>query len=347
MNNAAPPPPKHLPVRPDWLALRTEPIIEPALPIIDPHHHLWDHVGNRYFFPELMSDLDAGHNIRATVFMQCEAMYRADGDPELQPVGETEFVNGVAAMSASGNYGPGRACAGIIGYADLRLADRVKRVLEAHVAAGGGRFRGVRNMAVFHKDPAAHGSTARPPEGLMRDESFRKGIRVLAGMGLTLDTYLYHTQIDEFSELARAVPDAPIVLNHVCAPIGIGPYEGKRQEVFAAWSKSITEAAKQKNVCMKLGGLGMRIFGFKFQDEKLPPTSEELAKAWGPYVEHCISAFGPDRCMFESNFPVDKGTCSYVALWNAFKRIAAQYSASEKTALFSGTAARFYKLSVA
>ncbi len=339
--------PKHIPVRPAWLALRHEPVIEPDLPIVDPHHHLWDHVGNRYFFPELTADLGAGHNVRATVFMQCEAMYRAEGDPELSCVGETEFVNGVAAMSASGNYGPARACAGIIGYVDLRLGDRAKRVLEAHVAAGGGRFRGVRNMAVWHKDPEAHGSTARPPEGLLADPSFRKGLGVLTAMGLSFDTYLYHTQLGEFCDFARACPDTPIVLNHVCAPIGIGPYAGKRQEVFAEWSRGMAEAAKFPNVCVKLGGLGMRIFGFTFHEQNLPPASEELAKAWGPYLEHCISVFGPGRCMFESNFPVDKGSCSYVALWNAFKRIAAQYSPSEKTALFSGTAARVYRLDVA
>ncbi len=344
MSTDAPPPPKHIPVRPDWLGLRTEPILEPDLPIIDPHHHLWDHEGNRYFFPELMSDLNSGHNIRATVFMQCEAMYRADGPVEMRPVGETEFVNGVAAMSASGHYGPARACAGIIGYADLRLGDKAKPVLEAHVAAGGGRFRGVRNMAVFHKDPAAHGSTSRPPEGLMRDPSFRKGIEVLAGMGLTLDTYIYFTQIEEFCALARTVPSATIILNHICAPIGIGPYEGKRDEVFAEWSKRITEASKLPNAIMKLGGMGMRIFGFKFHEQSQPPTSEELAKAWGPYVEHCVATFGPDRCMFESNFPVDKGSCSYASLWNAFKRIAKQYSADEKKALFHDTAARVYKL---
>jgi L-fuconolactonase len=346
MNAPSHPPSNHLPVRPEWLALRTEEIIEPDLPIVDPHHHLWDKPGNRYFFPELLADLQSGHNVRATVFIQCDAMYRADGDPDLICVGETEFVNGVAAMSASGHYGEARACAGIVGYADLRLGDGVKRVLEAHLAAGGGRFRGVRNMSVYHKDPAAHTSLARPPEGLLLDAGLRKGLQVLTRMGLTLDSFMYHTQMHELVDLARAVPDAQIVLNHISAPLGVGPYEGKRQEVFANWSKSIAEVAKCPNVNVKLGGFGMRMFGFTFQNEKLPPTSEQLAEAWKPYVEHTISVFGPDRCMFESNFPVDKGTCSYAALWNAFKRIAKPYSAAEKTAMFSGTAARFYRLSI-
>ncbi len=161
------------------------------------------------------------------------------------------------------------------------------------------------------------------------------------------ETFAYHTQIAELRDLARAAPDATIVANHILAPLGIGPYEGKRKEVFAEWSKSMSDLATCPNVMVKLGGMAMRLFGFRLHEQGLPPSSEDLAAAWRPYMEHCIAAFGPERCMFESNFPVDKGGCSYAVLWNAFKRIAARYSADEKNALFGGTAARVYRIDIA
>jgi len=335
---------KHIPVREDWLALRSEEIIEPDLAIIDPHHHLWDHAAGRYFLPDLLADLGTGHNIISTVFMECHAMYRQGGDPELAPVGEVEFVNGVAAMSASGAYGPTRICEGIIGRAELTLGARARRVLEALIAAGGGRFRGVRYSAVWHPDPAARGSSVLAPPGVLSEASFREGFACLKTLGLTFDAWVYHTQLQELVDLARAFPDTGIIANHMGGTIGIGPYAGKREEVFADWKARVEALAKCPNVSMKLGGLGMRLFGFTFQNEALPPSSEELAAAWRPYIETCIEAFGADRCMFESNFPVDKGTCSYAALWNAFKRISKSYSADEKAALYRKTAARTYRL---
>jgi L-fuconolactonase len=337
-------PSPHFAVRPDWLALHREPALEPDLPIIDAHHHLWDRPESRYFFFDLLDDLSSGHRVEATVFMECGAMYRQDGAVELRPVGEVEFANGAAAMSASGAYGACRICVGIVGYGDLLLGDRLGAVLEKYVEAGGGRFRGVRQVSAWHPDRTACGSLANPPPGLLQEPSFRRGLAVVQRMGLSLDSYMYHTQLHELVEPASLFPDVPIVLNHAGGAIGIGPYAGKRDEVFREWRDGILELARCPNVHVKLGGLGMRVFGFDFATRAKPPSSEELAQAWAPYIETCIEAFGADRCMFESNFPVDKGTCSYAVLWNAFKRVASGASEREKAALFGGTATRVYRL---
>lgn len=335
---------RHIPVREDWLAQRKEPALEPDLPIIDPHHHLWDNASGVYLMPELLADVGTGHNIISTVFMECRAMYRADGDPDLASIGEVEFVNGIAAMSASGAYGPTRTCEGIVGHANLTRGARAKGILEALMQVSGGRFRGVRYSSVWHPDPSARGSAVTAPEGLLADKGFREGFACLAPLGLTFDAWVYHKQLGELAALARKFPETTIVTNHVGGAIGIGPYAGKRDEVMADWRRGIAELAACPNVVMKVGGLGMRLFGFTFQDESTPPSSEQLAPAWRPYVEGCIEAFGPSRCMFESNFPVDKGSCSYGVLWNAFKRISTGYSADERAALFRGTAARVYGL---
>lgn len=334
----------HLTVRPDWLALHREEIIEPDLPIVDPHHHLWDRPNNRYFAFDLLDDIASGHDIRATVAVEAGAMYRADGDDKMRPVGEVEFLNGQAAISASGAYGTPRIAAGIVGTADLRLGDRVRPVLEKLVRAGGDRIRGIRFISVWHADPTAHASLARPPAHVLLDPQVRDGFAHLAPLGLSFDAWMYHTQLDEALDLARAFPGTTIILNHVGGAIGIGPYAGKRDQVFAAWRASMRSLAQCPNVHVKLGGLGMRLFGFDFASQARPPTSEALATAWRPYVETCIEAFGAQRCMFESNFPVDKGSCSYHVLWNAFKRIAAGASAQDKRWLFSETARRVYRL---
>ena len=330
-------------LKPDWLALHREEPLEPGLPIVDPHHHLWDHPGNPYLLPDLLKDLDCGHNIVATVFVECRAMYRADAPVERKSLGETEFVNGIAAMSASGAYGPARVCAGIVGNVDLRHGARAGAILEAHMAVAGGRFRGIRNGSAWHPD-GIKATSANPPPGLLQDRSFREGFASLARLGLSFDAWLLHTQIDDILDLARAFPGTPLVLDHVGGPLGIGPYVGKRDEVFAQWRQAIGELARCPNVHVKLGGLGMHTIGFDFHARARPPTSQELAQAWRPYIETCIAAFGARRSMFESNFPVDKGTCSYQVLWNAFKRIAAACSDDETTALFGGTATRVYRL---
>ena len=332
---------------PAWLAQHAEPIIEPALPIIDPHHHLWDRDAP-YLFGEFRADITTGHNIRASVFVECGEMYRADGDPALAPVGETEFVNGVAAMSASGKYGAARICAGIVGSADLLLGAAVDAVLEAHLRAAGERFRGIRGRSVWDADPTIKGSAKDFPPGLLGEARFREGYARLARHGLTFDSWLFHPQIPELADLAGAFPDTPVVLDHIGAPLGIGVYAGRTDEVFAAWRRSLAELARRPNVVVKLGGLGMHLFGFDLDaaHRERPAASEELARRWRPYLETCIELFGHDRCMFESNFPVDKRSASYPVLWNAFKLVAAGCSATEKAALFHDTAQRVYRLAV-
>jgi len=334
----------YLPVRQDWLDRWQEEILEPGLPIVDPHHHLWDRPGWRYLLDELLADLNSGHNVVATVFLQCRAMHRADGPEELRPVGETEFVNGVAAMSASGIYGPARVCAGIVGHADLGLGARVQDVLEAHLRAGGGRFRGIRHISAWDADASVMNPVNPPPPGLLGDPAFREGFARLAPLDLSFDAWLYHPQIHELTALARAFPTTRIVLNHVGGPVGIGVYAGRREEVFDRWASAIRALAACPNVYVKLGGLGMRVGGFDFHDRPEPPTSEALAAAWRPYVQTCVEAFGAARSMFESNFPVDKGSYGYAAFWNGCKRLARGASPTEKAELFGRAAARFYRL---
>jgi len=308
------------PIREAWLQQWDEDILEPDLPIVDPHHHLWDRGGWRYLLHELLDDLNSGHTIVATVFLQCRSMHRADGPEEYRPVGETEFVNGVAAMSASGGFGSARVCAGIVGHADLRLGARVGDVLEAHIRAGGGRFRGVRHTTAWDADSSVVNPSNVASPGLMADASFREGLATLTSLGLSFDAWLYHPQIDELTDLARALPDARIVLNHVGGPLGIGAYSGHNDEVFERWSKSIRNLASCPNVHVKLGGLGMRINGLGFEDNPRPLSTEALAAGLRPFFETCVEAFGAERCMFESNFPVDRRSCSYTVLWNTFKR---------------------------
>jgi L-fuconolactonase len=346
---------------------RTEEILEPDLPIVDPHHHLWDNpaamiaamprTGHgfegilrgsaRYLLDELLADVQSGHRVLATVFLECGAMYRADGPEALRCVGETEFVNGVAAMSASGRYGDVRVCAGIVGHADLRLGARVEEVLAAHGAAAPARFRGIRQSASWDADPNVLGPLAgRVPAGLYRDAKFREGFAVLQRFDLSFDAWLLEPQLPELVDLARAFPETPIVLDHVGTPLGIAAYSGKREARFGDWRESIRALAECPNVAVKLGGLAMPFAGFPTFGASPPASSEALARDWQPYLETCIEAFGPTRCMFESNFPVDKLPCSYATLWNAFKRVAAPYSPQEKKALFGGTAARVYRLPI-
>jgi predicted TIM-barrel fold metal-dependent hydrolase len=336
----------YLPVRDDWLARRTETILEPGLPIVDPHHHLWERPDWVYMLDDLLADINSGHNIVATVFVQCRSMHRASGPEAFRPVGETEFVNGVAAMSASGGYGPTQICAGIVGHVDLRNGDASRAVLEAHIRAGGGRFRGIRHITAWDADSGLMNPAYAPPPRLMYDETFRKGFACLAPLDLSFDAWLYHPQIPDVTALARAFPDTRICLNHVGGPLAIGPYAGRRAEIFETWSKSIRDLAACPNVVVKLGGMAMRINGWDFHTKAEPPSSAELAAAWKPYVETCIEAFGASRCMFESNFPVDKGSYGYAVFWNACKILAKGASAAEKADLFSGTAAQFYRLDI-
>jgi L-fuconolactonase len=329
---------------PAWWAQRKEEVPEPALEIVDPHHHLWDRNGHRYLLDQLLADTGSGHNITQSVFVECGSMYRADGPAEMRPVGEIEFVNGTSAMSASGQFGKSRLCAGIVGHADLRLGEGVARVLEAEITAGDGRFRGIRHSVVWDPSETFSRGRTNSPKGQMADATWRAGFARLAPLNLTFEAWLYHPQLVELADLARAFPQTTIILNHVGGPLGIGPYADKKQETFAAWQAGIAELGKCQNVVVKLGGLGMLFGMFDFHTRETPPSSEELARAYKPYIETCIAAFGPDRGMFESNFPPDGVSSSYAVLWNAFKRLAAGYSADEKAKLFSGTAKRVYRL---
>ena len=330
--------------REDWLALYSEEIIDPKRRIIDAHHHLWDRQGARYMLEELTDDIAMGHNIVATVYVDCRSMYRANGPEAFKPVGEVEFANGVAAQSASGGYGTCQINAAIVSHVNLQLGDDAKPVLEAQIKAGNGRYRGIRHSSAWDADPAVAGAYSVRPKGLLADPQFRKGFACLGPLGLTFDAWLFHPQIPELADLARAFPNQRIVMDHCGGPAGLGVYAGRRDEIFKTWKASVEDIAKCPNVVVKLGGLAMMLLGYDFHTRAKPVSSEELAKAWKPYMETCIAAFGPNRCMFESNFPPDKGQCSYQVIFNAFKRLAAQYSEAEKTAMFSKTATDFYRL---
>ena len=339
----------------------SEEILEPELPIIDPHHHLWDlrplvpafpeprHdfieaiAGAAYYtFDELLADTSTGHNIIGTVFMECGAFYDAARDDALKSVGEVEFVNGVAAQGASGLYGDIRPCAGIVGHADLTLGDAVRPVIEALVAAGNGRFRGIRHASAWDADPEVLGPPFHAPEGLYRSDAFLSGFEAYSEYGLAFDAWLLEPQLGDVIELAKRFPDQAIILDHCGTPLNIASYRGKLHENFDRWRRSIHALAECSNVSVKLGGLAMAFCGMPEEGPAKGLGSEHLAALWRPYVETCIESFGPDRAMFESNYPVDRWGASYPVLWNAFKRLAQGHSADEKRALFAGTAARVY-----
>jgi predicted TIM-barrel fold metal-dependent hydrolase len=338
----------------DWLALTQEAALEPQLPIIDPHHHLWDaadRMPQRYLLDHLAADI-RGHNVRQTVFIECGSMYRADGPEEFRVVGETEFVQGIAAESASGRYGDLRAAAGIVGTADLRLGDRVAPVLEAQIAASRQRFRGIRHGAAWAEPgvlPTGSIATRNPnrpsvPAHLLLDPAFRRGYTYLRTYGLTFEGWVYHTQIAELTDLAKAFPDTTIIFNHLGGPIGVGPYAGRRDEVFAGWKPAVAELARCPNVVAKVGGIQMVVNGYGWHERKQPPTSDDLLAANRDWYLYMIDHFGPGRCMFESNFPVDSLSCSYTVLWNQFKKLTKGFSGSERAAMFHDTAMRVYRL---
>ncbi len=321
-----------------WLDLVIEDVVEPALPIIDPHHHMWPVGGPLpYGLAELKADAHDGHNIVNTVFMECGAAYRKDGPPELAPVGETEFIAG----EAMGD--PDRLIAGIVGHTDLRSAD-LDAILDAHEAAGRGLFRGIRDALSRADHPEALMIPGRAPVGLYADPDFRRGVTRLGERGLTYDTWHYHYQAPEMLALARAVPQTTIVLDHFGTPLGVGPYADQREAIFEQWTADMVELATCPNVVAKLGGLAMPDNGFGWNLAERPPTSDELVAAQRRYYLHMIEVFGPQRCMFESNFPVDRFSLSYRTVWNGFKKMVADFSADDKTALFSGTASRVYRL---
>ena len=332
----------------DWLALTEEPTLEPEIPICDPHHHFWDLRPERIPYPryllhELLADINSGHNVRSTVFVETRAMYRPDGPEELRPVGEVEFVQGLAAASASGIYGPSRAAASIVGHANLLLGERVEPVLEALQAASPNRFRGIRQSVAWDPHPEVEN---RVPEGTLASETFRAGARVLARMGFSLEGSLVFPQMPELADFAKSVPDLSIILIHLGGLSRTGPYANRDDEVLATWRRGIAAMAECPNVTLKLGGMGMPRLGFDWHARSKPAGSEELAETMAPYMDYCIEQFGPDRCMFESNFPPDKMSYSYNVMYNAFKRLSKGYSAGERASMFHDTAARVYRVNV-
>ena len=331
----------YLPVRNEWLALQQEDILEPDLPIVDAHHHFYDRPGWTYLVDEYLDDMRSGHKLRASVYMQALTRYRPGGAEALKLVGETEFV--LASARALDGSAP-RVAQAIVGHADLRLGAAVREVLQAHLDAGQGRFRGIRHLSAWDAQPALVNPLSAAPRGLLLEPAYREGVAQLAALGLSYDAWLFFAQLPELLELARRFPGLPIIVNHCGGIVRIGSYAQHQPEVFATWSRSMRELAALPNVYVKLGGLGMRINGFGFEQGELPPSSRQLADTWKPWMHTLIEAFGAERCMFESNFPVDKGSYSYATGWNAFKRLAAGASASERQALFSGTASRVYRL---
>ncbi len=326
----------------EWRDQVVEKVIEPDRRIIDAHHHLWLRPQTfNYMLGDLWEDTGSGHRVLKSVFIECRASYRDYGPEHLRCVGETEFVVPIAEESAKG--GSLRSViAGIVGHADLTLADAMEEVLLEHIDAGRGLFRGIRHIGAH--DPRLDDSTRRAPADLYAMETYRQGARVLGRLGLTQDAWHFHHQIQGFTELARAVPETTFILNHLGSPIGIGPYAGEREEIFTEWRKNIGKLAACSNVVVKLGGFAMPINGFGWNERGIPPTSDEIVEAQKRYYLHAIESFGPDRCMFESNFPVDKASVSYHVVWNAFKKMTADFTEDEKDALFYSTAARVYKL---
>ncbi len=334
-------------VHPDeaWLAKQPgEPIVDPEIPIVDAHQHLWDRPGSRYLVDEFAADVATGHNVVATVYVECRSGYRTDGPEALRPVGETEYIAGLTAKSAAGASGRTRIAAGIVAFVDLTLGDRVEPVIEGHAKAGGGRFCGVRQMAGWDASNAVGNNHGVPGPHLLQHPQFQAGVRRLAAASVTFDALVFHPQLGDAVALARAVPDVHIALNHLGAPLGSGPYAGRAEEVFTSWKASMAELARCPNVFVKLGGMLIRLAAIDFQTLDAPPSSAELAACWRRYILTCIELFGASRCMFESNFPVEKMGTGWATLWNAYKRIVEGASAEEKLALFGGTARRAYRL---
>ena len=326
----------------DWLALRREGAVDPDRPIVDAHHHLWNRGSSTYLAPQLLEDLTATHNVVKTVFVECRANYDKQRAEHMQPVGETVFVAGEAEATDSSG---GPTIAGIVSHADMMLGDAVEDVLAAHDAASGSRFRGIRHATAWDASDEIHNSHTRPFEQMMGTGEFRAGVRKLAAMGFSFDAWLFHPQLPEVAALAAAVPELTIMLNHLRAPMGIGPYRHDRDGARADWQASVRLVAACPNVVLKVGGIGMDMyFATGWSAADVPPGSEEVAEHWGDDLRFCIDSFGPDRCMFESNFPVDRQALTYPVVWNAFQIMAAGYTDAEKDDLFSGTASRVYRL---
>ena len=333
----------------DWLALTQEDVLEPDIPICDPHHHFWDYRTQRipyqrYLLHELNADIHSGHNVTSTVFVEARAMYNAGASEELRPVGEVEFVQGLAAASASGVYGPGLAAAAIVGHANLNLGSHVEPVLQALQAASPNRFRGIRHSVTWDPHPEVENTSAHQAPNQLGGADFRAGAKILSDMGLSLEAWMNHPQLHDLADFAKALPNLTIILNHIGGLMRVGPYAGRDDEVLPNWREGIAAVAECPNVNIKLGGIGMPRTGFDWHTREIPIGSEELASDTAPLMNYCIEKFGPNRCMFESNFPPDKVSFSYNVMYNSFKRISQGYSASERADMFHDTAVRVYRI---
>ena len=332
----------------DWLSLTTEETLDPSLPICDPHHHLWaGRTGvtpQDYLLDDFLADIDSGHNVVSTIFIECGTMFSPDGPIAFRPIGETQFANEVAAMSSSGRYGKTRVAAGIVGTAYLSDGDSVGAVLDAQLATGGERFKGIRQAAVYDDDPSVPNHRTNPPRELYANRKFREGFAHLARRDLSFEAWCYHPQLPELTELAQTFPDTTIILDHFGGPLGVCRYAGRVDEVFDSWREAILPLSKCPNVFAKLGGIAMEVNGHSWHTRHRPPGSQELLDATGRYYDYTIEIFGTNRCMFESNFPVDRISTSYNVLWNAFKKLTASYSLQERAQLFHDNAAKTYRL---
>jgi len=325
---------------------RDEPILDPELPIIDAHHHLFDLPATRYLGDDLLADVQAGHNVVATIYCEAQSFKRRIGPEWLQPLGEVEFANGVGAMHASGVYGEARLCAGIIGHANLTLGAQAGELLDRCMAAAPERFRGVRHVTIEYPDerPFRYVMTFKPPAGVLDDPRFALGLAELVKRGLTFDAAIFNPSLPKIAVLADRFPDLVIVLNHMGTAVGVDMGPAERAEVFKQWRADLTDLAQRPNVRCKIGGLGMPMWGFRFEERAEPIGYLELAATWQPFIDVAIAAFGPKRCMMESNFPPDGRSCGYVPLWNALKHATEGYSETERRSLFHDTALETYRL---
>ncbi|MFC0338871.1 Predicted metal-dependent hydrolase, TIM-barrel fold [Kushneria avicenniae] len=327
----------HAPIREAWLALADEPVLDPAQPILDAHHHLWDRTGSRYRTEAFLEDAGCGHDVRASLYVQCRTGYRTSGPESLQPLGE---VDTILEWSASAPNHP----VGIVAFADLMMGHEVRNTLDALLELAPDRVCGIRNTTAYHPDPAVRSNPQPARDGLLRSEAFRQGAAEVARAGLVLDVWAYQTQLHEIEALARQLPELTIVIDHCGGPLGVGPFRHRTPADFAAWRAGIETLAALPNTRLKIGGFGLAVFGNDYHQQAVPPLSRQLATDWSPWFEVCLEAFGADRCMLESNFPVDKGMFSYVALWNAFKRLTRALSQKERDQLFWKTAASTYRV---
>ncbi|MYE58828.1 MAG: amidohydrolase family protein [Alphaproteobacteria bacterium] len=321
-----------------------EPILEPELRIVDAHHHLMDGPGHSYGIDDYAADCALGHDIRASVYIEVRQHYRDGGPEHLRPVGETEFVASLAERAEAGAWQGRRLCAGIVGYADLAIGDRVGEVLDAHIEAGGGRFKGIRRGVYWDSDEAVYGHiSVRPPPGLLLDAEFACGFAQLQARGLSFDAVLFHPQLPELADLARRFPDTPIILNHLGFRLGVGRHALDPAGATEQWRRGLAAVAECPNVLMKGGGFGIRLWGFDIAEGERP-SSDVLAELWRPFFETGLELFGIERVILESNYPVDGQTTTFTGLWNALKRLTGGCSDDEKRLLYRENANRAYRL---